>query len=161
MDALLASGDSSGSLLSYDPQTRQTRVLLRGLALASRVAVSRDSSFVLVSEFMTNRVQRFWLTGPRQNRSELFLQLVGRPDNIKRNSRGEFWISVNNPLGLPPTPRSPYLPLGVRVNEAGYVLQIIPLAQVYGNEAASEVQEYNGALYAGSLRASYASIVSP
>ncbi|XP_028763618.1 protein STRICTOSIDINE SYNTHASE-LIKE 11-like [Neltuma alba] len=159
MQALLSSGDSSGSLLSYDPRTGQTKVLLGNLALPGGVAVSRDSSFLLVTEFLANRVQRFWLTGPGQNRSELFLQLAGRPDNIKRNSGGEFWIAVNTPLGPPTT--TAFLPLAVRVNAAGFILQIVPLTQIYGNQEVSEVQEHNGALYSGSLLAPYAAIFSP
>ncbi|KAF7838581.1 protein STRICTOSIDINE SYNTHASE-LIKE 12 [Senna tora] len=162
VETLLTSGDNSGSLLSYDPRTRETRVLMRGLAVAAGVAVSRDSSFVLVSEYMASRIQRFWLRGPRENRSEIFMQFVvgSRPDNIKRNSAGEFWISVNTPLGPPSPPRTPYLPLGVRVNEGALTLQVVTLAQVYGNEPASEVQEVNGALYTGSLFATYASNLS-
>ncbi|XP_054806355.1 protein STRICTOSIDINE SYNTHASE-LIKE 12-like [Prosopis cineraria] len=159
MQALLSSSDTSGSLLSYDPRTGETRVLLRNLALAAGVAVSGDGSFVLVTEFLANRVQRFWLTGPAQNRSELFLQLGGSPDNIKRNSRGDFWIAVNTPLGPPSA--TTYLPLGVRVNAGGFILQIVPLTPIYGNQEASEVHEFNGALYSGSIVASYATIFSP
>ncbi|KAI4335847.1 hypothetical protein L6164_014452 [Bauhinia variegata] len=161
LQTLITSRDSSGSLLRFDPSTNQTTVLLKSLSLASGVAVNRDGSFALVSEFLANRIQRFWLKGPRANTSELFLQLGGSPENIKRNSRGEFWIAVNNLLGPPPPPRAPVLPLGVRVSEAGIVIQIASLAEGFGTEAASEVQEINGTLYTGSLRTSYASIIRP
>ncbi|CAL0327659.1 unnamed protein product [Lupinus luteus] len=57
--------DSFGSLFKYDPSTNQTTVLLRGLEVASVVVVSRDDSFVLVSELVANIVWRFWLKGPR------------------------------------------------------------------------------------------------
>lgn len=136
-------------------------MLLRDLAVPSGVAVSRDGSFVLVSEFLANRIQRFWLKGPRVNSSDIFLQLAGSPDNIKRNSRGQFWVSVNSVLGPPRSPRAPILPLAVRVNEIGLVVQVVSLAQEYGTQPASEVQEFNGTLYAGSLFASYASIFLP
>jgi len=149
--ALLTSGggDNSGSLLSYDPSNNQTTVLLRNLTFASGVAVSGDGSFVLVSEYFANRIRRVWLKGPKAYSSDLFMLLVGRPDNIKRNSRGQFWIAVNSVLGL-----------GVRVTENGIVLQIVSLEE-YGAEVASEVQEYNGTLYGGSLLASYAIIFTP
>ncbi|XP_061365217.1 protein STRICTOSIDINE SYNTHASE-LIKE 12-like [Gastrolobium bilobum] len=161
IQTLLSSRDSSGSLFKYDPSTNQTTVLLRGLALPSGVAVSRDGSFVLVSEFLANRIQRFWVKGPRANSSELFLLLAGRPDNIKRNSLGQFWVAVNSYLGPSPPPRPSILPVGVRVNEYGLVLQVVSLTEEYGTDAASEVQEFNGTLYSGSLHASYASVFTP
>ncbi|KAK4280019.1 hypothetical protein QN277_011704 [Acacia crassicarpa] len=159
MQQLLSSGDSSGSLLSYDPGTGQARVLLRNLALAGGVALSGDGSFVLVTEFLANRVIRFWLTGPLQNTSQVFMLLPGRPDNIKRNPRGEFWIAVNTPLGPPST--TAFWPLGYRVNSSGFILQIVPLTQLYQNQEVSEVHEYNGAFYSGSLLAPYATIFTP
>ncbi|KAK2357671.1 protein STRICTOSIDINE SYNTHASE-LIKE [Trifolium repens] len=159
--SLVNSVDNSGSLLKYDPSTNQTTVLLSNLAVPSGVAVSKDGSFVLVSEYLSNRIQRVWLKGPRANSSELFMLLLGRPDNIKRNSRGQFWISVNSFIGSPRSPRRATMPAGVRVTESGLVLQVVSLASEYGTEAASEVQEYNGTLYAGSLLASYATIFTP
>lgn len=159
--ALLNSRDSSGRLFRYDPSTNQTTVLLGGLAVASGVAVSRDGSFVLVSEFMANRIQRFWLKGPRANTSDIFLPLAGRPDNIKRNSRGQFWVAVNSYLGPPLSPRPAFLPAGVRVTENGLILQVVSLIREYGTEAVSEVQEFNRTLFAGSLHVSYATIFTP
>ncbi|XP_058732907.1 protein STRICTOSIDINE SYNTHASE-LIKE 12-like [Vicia villosa] len=158
---LLNSGDNSGSLLKYDPSTNQTTVLLSNLEVPSGVAVSRDGSFLLVSEYLANRIQRVWLKGPRANSTELFTILAGRPDNIKRNSRGQFWISVNSIVGPPRFPRRSTLPAGVRVTENGLVLQIVSLVGEYGTEPASEVQEYNGTLYGGSLFANYATIFTP
>lgn len=112
-----------------------------------------------VSEYLANRIQRVWLKGPRANSSETFLVLQGKPDNIRRNSRGEFWVAVNNLLGPPPT--LPMLPLGIRVNENRAVLQVVSFAEGFGVESVSEVQEFNGALYVGSLHVSYASIFRP
>ncbi|OIW19689.1 hypothetical protein TanjilG_18499 [Lupinus angustifolius] len=150
--------DSSGSLFKYDPSTNHTTVLLRGLAVASGVAISRDGSFLLVSELVANRVRRFWLKGPRTNQSELFWQLAGRPENIKRNSRGQFWVAVNSYIGPSPPQRVLIIPAAIRVNENGLIVQVVNLMQEYGSEGISEVQEFNGTLYAGSLKVSYASI---
>ncbi|KAA8541126.1 hypothetical protein F0562_025128 [Nyssa sinensis] len=49
---LIRTRDATGRLLKYDPKTKNVTVLLRGLGGASRVAISRDGSFILVSEFM-------------------------------------------------------------------------------------------------------------
>lgn len=157
----MGSKDSSGRLLKYDPNSDETTVLLKDLAVASGVAVSKDGSFVLVSEFKRNRVLRFWLKGEKQNTTETFLDLPGGPDNIKRNDAGEFWVAVSDAVGPPPPPRPPVLPVAVRVNEDGYALQIVPMVEEFGTEAVSEVQEFNGTLYATSLRVSYANVFLP
>ncbi|XP_028753725.1 protein STRICTOSIDINE SYNTHASE-LIKE 11-like [Neltuma alba] len=161
LPTLLRSGDNSGSLVKFDPCTMETSVLLRDLAVPSGVAVSKDGSYVLVSEFMANRVQRFWLEGDKQNTSEIFLQLPGKPDNIKRNSAGDFWVAVNNQVGSPPPSRPPVLPLAVRVDGNGFVLQEVALVEEYGTEMVSEVQEFNGKLYSASLDVSYVNVFMP
>lgn len=159
LQKLLNSTDNSGNLFRYDPATNQTLLLLSDLAMATGVAVSNNGSFVLVSEYMANRIQRFWLTGPKANTSAIFLQLPGRPDHIKRNSNNEFWVAMNYPFGPPPPPIPPVLPLGLRVNEEGIVLQIVPFVEEYGTESVSEVQEFNGTLYTASLDVSYVNVL--
>ena len=47
------------------------------------------------------------------------------------------------------------------MSENRLILQIVSLPAEYGTQPISEVQEYNGTLYGGSLLASYASIFSP
>ncbi|KAG5049502.1 hypothetical protein JHK85_010605 [Glycine max] len=111
---LLKNTDYSGNLYKYDPTTDQTSLLLSNLA----VAVSDNGSFVLVSELNSHRIRRFWLAGPKANISVL-LQIPGRPENIKRNSKNEFWVAMNYPFGSPQPPKPPVLPLGLRVNEDG------------------------------------------
>ncbi|KAK7388810.1 hypothetical protein VNO78_23637 [Psophocarpus tetragonolobus] len=161
IQTLESSRDQSGTLFSLDPRTNETRVLMRGLAWASGVAVSRDGSFVLVSEYLANRIQRFWVRGPRANSSELFVQLTVRPNNIRINPRGEFWVAVNGVLGPNPPPRPAILPGALRISENGIVLQIVPLVRELGDEEISEVHEHNRVLYAGSLHASYLPISTP
>ena len=134
-------------------------MLLEELAVAAGVAVSNNGSFVLVSEYAANRILRFWLTGPKANTAEVFLQLPGRPDNIKRNSRNEFWVAVSYVYGQSPPPVPPVLPLALRVSEEGSVLQAVPLVEAFGTESASEVQEFDGKLYAASMRVSYANVL--
>ena len=61
--------------------------------------------------------------------------LAGRPDNIKRNSGGQFWISVSSFLGTPRSPVCSTLASGVRVTENGLVLQIVFLVEEYGPDS--------------------------
>jgi sugar lactone lactonase YvrE len=87
-----------GRLLSYDPRTRETRVMLDGLHFANGVAVSPDQSFVLVVETGEYRVHRVWLAGERQGQSEIFVDnLPGFPDNITSNGKDKFWLALITP----------------------------------------------------------------
>ena len=87
----------NGRFLAYDPQRKQTRVLLRDLYFANGVAVSPDQSFVLVNETGAYRVRRYWLAGPSQGRSDIFIDnLPGFPDGISSNGRDTFWLALVN-----------------------------------------------------------------
>ncbi len=87
----------NGRLLAYDPQTKQTRVLLRDLYFANGVAVAPDKSFVLVNETGTYTVRRYWLKGSKQGQSEIFIDnLPGFPDGISSNGRDTFWLALVN-----------------------------------------------------------------
>lgn len=158
---LIASDDSTGRLFRYDPRSREVRVLLRGLSVAIGVAVSRDGMFVLVAEMRAQRIRRFWLEGPRANTSEIFIELLGKPSNIKSNERGDFWVAVNNDFGPPAPPESLVMPLGLRLGSDGRVLEVAPLVGALQISAITEVQERSGDLYVASLFAAYASIYRP
>ncbi|CAN1265556.1 Protein STRICTOSIDINE SYNTHASE-LIKE 10 [Linum perenne] len=95
-DSTLAteSNDTTGRLMQYDTNTRQTTVLLRNLGFPGGVAVSNDGSYVLVSETSLNKTTRFWVTGPKANTSETFMTNIIRPENIKRTILGKFWIDA-------------------------------------------------------------------
>ncbi|MFS8084464.1 MAG: SMP-30/gluconolactonase/LRE family protein [Acidobacteriota bacterium] len=87
----------NGRFLSYDPRTKQTRVLLRDLYFANGVAVSPDQSFVLVNDTASYRVRRYWLKGEKQGQSDIFIDnLPGFPDGISSNGRDTFWLALVN-----------------------------------------------------------------
>jgi sugar lactone lactonase YvrE len=84
-----------GRLLAYDPTTRKTKVLLENLYFANGVAVSPDQSFVLICETWRYRVRRYWLGGPLQGKSDIFIDnLPGFPESITSNRRGIFWVAL-------------------------------------------------------------------
>jgi sugar lactone lactonase YvrE len=87
----------NGRFLAYDPRTKQTRVLLNDLYFANGVAVSPDQSFVLVDDTGAYRVRRYWLTGPKQGQSDIFIDnLPGFPDGISSNGKDTFWLALVN-----------------------------------------------------------------
>uniref|UniRef100_A0A7N0TSY0 Strictosidine synthase conserved region domain-containing protein n=1 Tax=Kalanchoe fedtschenkoi TaxID=63787 RepID=A0A7N0TSY0_KALFE len=95
----ILSGDMTGRLMKYDRSNKQVSVLLRGLAFANGVALSQDRSFLLVAETTSCRIIRFWLDGPRIGECDVFSELPGFPDNIRRNSDGDFWVALHAKKG--------------------------------------------------------------
>ncbi|XP_059639506.1 strictosidine synthase-like [Cornus florida] len=153
----IQSGDATGRLMKYDPNTKQVTVLLRGLAFATGVAVGRNGGFVLVSEFKGNRIQKYWLKGPKANTAEILLNLPG-PGIIKRTTSGDFWVAANV---LQQQPAQTAVRTGQRINEFGNVVQNVTLDAQYGNDLITEVQERLGTLYIGSLIKNFVGVLSP
>jgi len=87
-----------GRLLSYDPSTGETRVLLDGLYFANGVALSANEDFVLVNETYRYRITRYWLKGERAGQHEVFIDnLPGLPDNLQGDRNGTFWVALPSP----------------------------------------------------------------
>ncbi|KAK1268514.1 Strictosidine synthase 1 [Acorus gramineus] len=91
--------EATGRLLKYDPRTKQVTVLLRALAFGNGVALSKDNSYVLITETTRSRILRYWLRGPKSDTSDVFLDVPQYPDNIKRTPKGEFWVAINSGKG--------------------------------------------------------------
>lgn len=88
----------NGRFFAFDPKTKTTRTLLRGLSFANGVAVSPDQTFVLVVETGAYRIHRVWLSGPKQGQSEIFIEnLPGFPDGISSNGKDKFWLALVTP----------------------------------------------------------------
>jgi sugar lactone lactonase YvrE len=162
----------NGRLLAYDARTKTTRTLMTDLCFANGVAVSPDQTFVLVVETGTYRIDRYWLNGPKQGRSEVFIDnLPGFPDGISSNGKDKFWLALVTPRDktldkllphpflrkvvyrLPrfvqPAPKRYSFVLGLDMN--GKVVENLqnPATNCYAQIA--NVVEHNGALYFGSI----------
>ena len=91
----LLEGRPHGRLLSYNPRSRETKVLIRGMYFANGVALSRNEDFLLVNETYRYRIRRYWLKGPKTGTDEIFIDnLPGFPDNVSSNRRGTFWVAL-------------------------------------------------------------------
>lgn len=44
---------------------------------------------------MHTRIMRYWLEGPRAGQVEVFANLPGFPDNVRLNSKGQFWVAID------------------------------------------------------------------
>ncbi|GMN57982.1 hypothetical protein TIFTF001_027082 [Ficus carica] len=123
-------GDATGRLLKYDNNTKQVTVLLSGLSGAGGTSVSRDGSFVLVSEFIANRIKKFWL-------------------------KGEFWVAVNLQKPNASSGAITNVPTGIKINRNGKILRTVDLSQFYGTTNISEFHQRNGKFYVGTLRTDF------
>ena len=162
----------NGRLLAYDPHNQATRLVLDRLYFANGVAVSPDQSFVLVVETGKYRVRRYWLTGPRQGESEVFIDnLPGFPDGVSSNGKDTFWLALVSPrkpdLDAILLPNPLLRKIIVRLPEAllpaaenyGFVLGLDMEGRVVHNlqdpsasyAQITSVQEHEGMLYLGSL----------
>ncbi len=90
-------GQPNGRLLSYNPNTDVTNLLLDNLYFANGVALSHDESYLLVNESAVNHIRRYWLTGPNSGQTDVFSnvnQFQGLPDNITYNDDSLFWVAT-------------------------------------------------------------------
>ncbi|XP_050527164.1 adipocyte plasma membrane-associated protein Hemomucin isoform X2 [Daktulosphaira vitifoliae] len=95
--------DGTGRLVKYDPKSKKNTVLLNNLQFANGIALSDDESFIIVAETLKFRIHKYYLKGPKAQKSEIFVDgLPGMPDNLKSNKRGSFYV----PLVIS---RTPYL----------------------------------------------------
>ncbi|CAH8390386.1 unnamed protein product [Eruca vesicaria subsp. sativa] len=140
--------DETGKLYKYDPSTKVVTVLMEGLGGAAGVTVSSDGSFVLVSQFTKYNIIRYWIKGPKAGSSEDFSNSPSHlhPSSIRRiGSTGNFWISavqrVTNQTAV------------AKVDSNGEVLQRIYMPLYY--DFLTEVNEFHGSLYFGSLTERY------
>ncbi|XP_062102741.1 protein STRICTOSIDINE SYNTHASE-LIKE 5-like [Humulus lupulus] len=85
----------NGRLLSYDPHTNQTKVLLSHIYFANGVLVSPDQTCLIFCESLLRRCRKYHLKGERKGSVESFIDyLPGMPDNIHYDGEGHYWIAL-------------------------------------------------------------------
>jgi len=162
----------NGRLISYDINTKETRVLADDLYFANGVALSPDGSYVLVCETNAYRIRKVWLTGERAGQSEVWVDnLPGFPDGVLSNGNGTYWVALASPrqanidrllkypfvrkvlVRLPSSVLPGPAPFGwvMGFGEDGRVVQDLqdPTGKAYAN--VTNVVEHDGKLYLGSL----------
>ncbi|KAM0975164.1 hypothetical protein ACFX13_018518 [Malus domestica] len=91
----LLGGRPYGRLLSYNPTTKETKVLVRNLYFVNGVAVSPDQNFVVFCETVMRRCRKYYLQGSKKGSVENFIDhLPGLPDNIRYDGEGHYWIAL-------------------------------------------------------------------
>ncbi|KAL3512341.1 hypothetical protein ACH5RR_025058 [Cinchona calisaya] len=155
MTQIVQSGDTSGKLFKYDIKTKQITLLLSGLGGPTGVAVSQDSAYLVISEYIFSRIRKFWLRGPLAGSSEILINLQGSPDNIKRTILGDFWVAV---AVMQQQPIQTSSAIGLRFNGFGNVVASVNFTSQFNGNPISEVQENFGRLYFGSLTENFVGV---
>ncbi|RJP44837.1 MAG: SMP-30/gluconolactonase/LRE family protein [Desulfobacteraceae bacterium] len=142
----------TGRLMSWNPETRETRVHVEGLGFANGVALGPDEAYVLVNESMRYRITRYWLKGEDAGKTDIFAEnLPGFPDNLSYNKKGLFWVALvyKREEKLDKLLPIPFLrKVILRLPESLRVSAPEPMAWIIALNSAGEVvhnlQEHNG-----------------
>lgn len=161
----------NGSFYVFNPETGETRQLVKEMYFANGIAVSPDQQFVLIVETSRYRIMRYWLSGPQKGNVDVFIEnLPGFPDGVSSNGKGTFWVAMGNPRNATLDKILPHpflrkivkrLPEAIQPKETRYsmILGLDMEGNVIHNlqdpegkiAMISSVQEANGYLYIGSL----------
>ncbi len=88
-------GRGNGRLLAYDPASKRTSVLCKGLVFPSGVCMHPDGISVIVAERFGCRLLRHHFDGPRRGATDVFVpSLPGYPGGIAPSPQGGFLVAV-------------------------------------------------------------------
>ncbi len=95
---------ATGRILEYDPVTRLTRLVAKGLSFANGVALSQDEQTLFVNETGKYRVWKISVSAngidvaeKSAQASVLLDNLPGYPDNLMRGLDGRIWLGFAKP----------------------------------------------------------------
>lgn len=95
---------SSGRVIEFDPQTRQTRIVMKDLGFANGIAMSQDERSLFVSETSEYRIWQVDLQAnqlstraPGSQARVVLSNLPGYPDNLMRGNKGRIWVGLTKP----------------------------------------------------------------
>lgn len=171
-------GRGNGRVVCYDPVTDRTRTIIRNMVSPNGICVSHNGQSILIAQTWLSRVMRYWITGHKKGKLELFVgNLPGIPDNINRASGGDYWLGI---VGM----RTPTYDLAMRMpsfqrrmvkrvppdewlfcnmntgcviklNEKGEVLESLWDISGKSHPSVSSMREDRGYLYLGGLHADH------
>jgi sugar lactone lactonase YvrE len=136
----------TGRVLEYDPASKATRVVARGLSFANGVALSADERSLYVNETGKYRIWKVAVTaqaldlaplanlGGQDAQAQarvLFDNLPGYPDNLMRGLDGRIWVGLVKPRNpkVDQLARKPWLrSLTLRLPRA-----LWPIPRAYGH----------------------------
>ncbi|KAJ3677512.1 hypothetical protein LUZ60_003236 [Juncus effusus] len=145
---VVLTGDSTGRLLKYNIKTKKLTVLGTGLKYPNGLTMSHDNTHLLISFTSLCQIKKYWIRGPKAGTFEHFADLPGYPDNIKKNHKGEYWVTMSQ---LKNDDRAAFLPehhVALRLSQNGKVLEALDGGIM---TSISEVLEREDSLFIGSV----------
>ncbi len=164
-------GRATGRLLSYDPDTSETKVWMEDLRFANGVATGARGSYVWVAEMLEARVHELVVGLDRARRTRIMIdEIPGYPDNLSWNGDGIVWVALpsrrtpplenlaNSPFlrkvllripGMANIPVEPYS-FVIGIDEEGNVVHNLQ-APAGAYPSITSVKEIDGYLYFGSI----------
>jgi len=84
----------NGRLMRWDPDSDTVDTVVANYVFPNGVCTAHDGQSVLVASTGLFRVDRLWISGPKQGQLEPVLEnLPGYPDNVNRASDGNYWMT--------------------------------------------------------------------
>jgi ribose transport system permease protein len=159
----------NGRLIRVDPDG-STDVVVSNYVFPNGVCTAHDGQSVLVASTGLFRVDRLWITGPKQGQLEPVLEnLPGYCDNVNRASDGNYWMSfiaMRTPMSdllmkypavrrrmTRETPQDNWLVPQLNVscvlkfNDQGEVLKVLWDASLENYPMVTSINEHDGYLY--------------
>lgn len=99
--------DSTGRLLKYDINSRKVTIAASDFVFPNGVQITDNKEAVIVCEFGRQRLMRTFIKGPKAGKTELFANLPGECDNVRRSANADeetYWVAfasvrnASNPL---------------------------------------------------------------
>lgn len=165
-------------LVEYRPNGRviridrdgSTEIVIRNYIFPNGICTAHDGRSILIASTGLYRVDRLWVSGPKQGQLERVLEdLPGYPDNINRASDGNYWMSfvgMRTPMSdllmkYPAARRrmTKELPMDdwivpqlnvscvVKFDEAGRILKVMWDETLANYPMVTSINEHEGSLY--------------
>lgn len=93
---VLIEHESSGRLLRYDINSRKVSIVATDFVFPNGVQITDDKESVLVCEFGRQRLMRTFIKGSKAGKTELFANLPGECDNVRRSANSDqetYWVA--------------------------------------------------------------------
>lgn len=88
-------GRPYGRLISFDPVSKRTKVLLRDLYFPNGIALSPHQDYLVFCETSMMRCRKYYIQGKKKGHVEKFIDnLPGMPDNIRYDEEDLYWIAL-------------------------------------------------------------------
>lgn len=159
-----------GGLHSYNPLTKKVNTLIDGTYFGNGVVVSKDQTYLLMVETTKYRVLKYWLSGNKAGKTEVFINnLPGFPNGISIRKDGSYWLGFSTKRNKalddihPKTgmkkfvyelpefiqPKAERFGMVMNISSEGEILKTLFDSQGKILSEAGSVKEYNGYLYIG------------